>query len=60
MLTLTQFVLQYSCKENSKKRWGYEDFIVLKEKEGFRELISILKEMDSEKIEKLVEMAKII
>ena len=39
---------------------GYEDFIALKEKEGFRELISILKEMDSEKIEKLVEMAKII
>ena len=53
-------MLQYSCKENSKKRWGYEDFIVLKEKEGFRELISILKEMDSEKIKKLVEMAKII
>ena len=39
---------------------GYEDFIALKGKEGFRELISILKEMDSEKIEKLVEMAKII
>lgn len=39
---------------------GYEDFIALKEKEGFRELISILKEMDSEKIKKLVEMAKII
>lgn len=39
---------------------GYEDFIALKEKEGFRELVSILKEMDSEKIEKLVEMAKII
>ena len=39
---------------------GYEGFIALKEKEGFRELISILKEMDSEKIEKLVEMAKII
>lgn len=39
---------------------GYEDFIALKEKEGFRELISILKEMNSEKIEKLVEMAKII
>ena len=39
---------------------GYEDFIALKEKEGFRELISTLKEMDSEKIKKLVEMAKII
>ena len=39
---------------------GYEDFIALKEKEGFRELISILKEMDSKKIKKLVEMAKII
>lgn len=39
---------------------GYEDFIALKEKEGFRELISILKEMDSEKIKKLTEMAKII
>ena len=39
---------------------GYEDFIALKEKEGFRELISTLKEMDSEKIKKLAEMAKII
>ena len=53
-------MLQYSCKENSKKRWGYEDFIVLKEKEGFKELIAVLKEMDSEKIKKLTEMAKII
>ena len=39
---------------------GYEDFIALKEKEGFRELISTLKEMDSGKIKKLVEIAKII
>ena len=39
---------------------GYEDFIALKEKEGFKELITILKGMDSEKIKKLVEMAKII
>ena len=39
---------------------GYEDFIALKEKEGFKELIAVLKEMDSEKIKKLTEMAKII
>ena len=39
---------------------GYEDFIVLKEKEGFKELIAILKGMDGEKIKKLVEIAKII